>query len=350
MIATNKIRHKLGAAKRIIKRRMALRRTLSTVPKQGGKVVILATPTHGNLGDQAIVLAEKQMLRGVYGENIYEIPNEQYLSFPTLVERVISPEDLVVIDGGGNLGTIWDYEDDKITDIIERFHENRIVVFPQTCFYDDALTAKKKIEHNRRVYAKAARLSVMLRDEESYSSFSEFFPETKAYFVPDIVLSLVPKTGVVERNGALTCFRSDREKAAGSEALKNRAQTVLHSLGMNQKEISTIVNCEVGVQNREQEVNKKLVEFASAEIVITDRLHAMLFCAITGTPCVALDNISRKVSGSYRWIKDLPYIALVTDIAKIEDAVSKVLGEKDTARRFVYPQKRVLSIIKEEQV
>ena len=32
-------------------------------------------------------------------------------------------------------------------------------------------------------------------------------------------------------------------------------------------------------------------------LVITDRLHAVIFCIITNTPCIAFDNATHKVSG-----------------------------------------------------
>ncbi len=53
---------------------------------------------------------------------------------------------------------------------------------------------------------------------------------------------------------------------------------------------------------------KKWNEFSSVQLVVTDRLHGMVFSAITGTPCIALDNISHKVYGAYQWLSYLPYL------------------------------------------
>ena len=47
-------------------------------------------------------------------------------------------------------------------------------------------------------------------------------------------------------------------------------------------------------ENREQLLKQKIEEFQSAELVITDRLHGMIFSVITGTPCIAFDNLMRK--------------------------------------------------------
>ena len=45
----------------------------------------------------------------------------------------------------------------------------------------------------------------------------------------------------------------------------------------------------------------------------------MIFCAITGTPCVVFDNSNKKISGVYnQWLKDIDYIKLFTNEQKNE--------------------------------
>jgi pyruvyl transferase EpsI len=88
----------------------------------------------------------------------------------------------------------------------------------------------------------------------------------------------------------------------------------------------TVVPYVISYDMREYELEKKLDEFRSAKLVITDRLHGMIFAAITGTPCVALNNISKKVEGVYQWIKYLDYIKMaqtVDDALLAADALLK---------------------------
>ena len=80
----------------------------------------------------------------------------------------------------------------------------------------------------------------------------------------------------------------------------------------------------------------KWEEFKHARLVITDRLHGMIFSAITGTPCVALNNSNGKVGFEYEWLKNLPYIGFVddsTDETAIIKAVKivKAAGSTDFA-------------------
>ena len=66
-------------------------------------------------------------------------------------------------------------------------------------------------------------------------------------------------------------------------------------------------------------------EFCSSKLVITDRLHAMIFAAITETPCVVILSKSHKVKGVYQWIKHLNYIKLVENLDTLKQSVEEVL-------------------------
>ena len=59
----------------------------------------------------------------------------------------------------------------------------------------------------------------------------------------------------------------------------------------------------------------------------------MVFAALSGTPCVALDNISKKVSGVYDgWMKPLSYVRVIKDADELKVAVREVLSFSTDAR------------------
>ena len=73
--------------------------------------------------------------------------------------------------------------------------------------------------------------------------------------------------------------------------------------------------------------------------MITDRLHSMIFCAITGTPCVVINSKSPKVRGCYEWIKELDYIQFCDDINNFSEAmkvVSKGSHRYDNSKLMPY--------------
>ena len=65
--------------------------------------------------------------------------------------------------------------------------------------------------------------------------------------------------------------------------------------------------------------------FARSEIVITDRLHGMIFAAITGTKCIVLNSKSPKIKGCFEWIKDLKYIYFLNEISNFSVAYNYLL-------------------------
>jgi len=70
----------------------------------------------------------------------------------------------------------------------------------------------------------------------------------------------------------------------------------------------THLETDVTKDTRREMIRNKMQEFAQAQLVVTDRLHGMVFSAVTGTPCIAFSNYNHKVKGTYQWIKYLPYI------------------------------------------
>ncbi len=281
--------------------------------------IILATPTHGNLGDQAIVYSEKRFLNslGFSNRQIIEIQNEYYLAYNDVLLDFVHQDDTIVVDGGGNLGTLWSYEDDKITQILSEYKHNKIIVFPQTMYYDDSEQAKKRIEKNRKVYYECNDLTISFRDAASYEFAKSTFPEINSIFCPDIVMSITDLNYDFERKDVLLCFREDLEKIVTDSSIEKLKKS-LKSKGLDFRNTSTLVPGYVSFENREAILNDKWKEFASAKLVITDRLHAMIFSAINSTPCISIDNLSKKVSGSYKWLDGLDYVKCVDSL---DDAI-----------------------------
>lgn len=311
---------------------------------QKTRFVLLGTPVHGNLGDQAIVYSEKQFIKEHYRNSIIlEVPNDLLIRFPKLCMRYIRGNDTIIIDGGGNLGTLWQEEDDKISNIIQMFRNNRIVIFPQTCFYDGK-KKDKRIINNRKTYRDAKCLSVMLRDKASFDYFTDCFRDIKAYYVPDIALRIRLKSRNNRRHGVILCFREDLERMLNKES-EEYIKMYLSENKIPFKNLSTVVPYSITQKNREQELMSIWEEFANAELVITDRLHAMIFSAITGTPCIAADNKSGKVGGTYEWISELDYIRFTPELCNIPNMINE-MKMKNCLYTFEYPDwliERILS-------
>jgi pyruvyl transferase EpsI len=127
------------------------------------------------------------------------------------------------------------------------------------------------------------------------------------------------------REGILMCLRKDAE-GLFSQKQKEDLYDILNQNNLNMKKTDTVVDYAVKQWNREEEIKKQLEEFAKAKLVITDRLHGMVFATITNTPCIVFSNYNYKVEGVYQWIKEVDKnIIFEKDINNIQNDIEELL-------------------------
>ena len=149
---------------------------------------------------------------------------------------------------------------------------------------------------------------------------------SRVKLIPDMVLSLDECREGRERSGAVLCLRNDCEKImddADSAEIYNWTDNVFGGI----KEADMCIDHNVLPENRLAELEKQFETFRRAELVITDRLHGMIFAAITGTPCAVFFSMSHKVKGIYDWcLSGVEYIQHVENCADIAAFYEKVKG------------------------
>ena len=134
------------------------------------------------------------------------------------------------------------------------------------------------------------------------------------------MLYLKPNFEIARNNKVLLCFRQDREKISSHQEVFD----TLKNLGIEYDMTDMNIHRKVSKENRKNVTYKKFEEFANYKMVITDRLHGMIFATITNTPCIAFDNKSKKVSGVYEWIKYLDYIKIADTKNFDADLIKKI--------------------------
>ena len=282
---------------------------------------VIGTPTHINIGDSAITLAEIQFLKQNGYEDVLEITLHDYISYRKCIRRMIPHSADIFLMGGGFMGSLWPAEEEWRQKMLEDFCQHRIVVFPQTIYYEKDSAAKAIMLKSIKIYNNIPKLTLVAREHISYDLMKKLYPKCSVLLTPDIVLSMNQKIFNQTRNAILTCFRYDKERNISLEDEQHLIQN-LKKKGYRVYKTDMMSDAQITVNNREKIVDDKLRQFASAKLVITDRLHGMVFCAITGTPCIVLSNNHHKVKGTYEWIKHLDYIKYVTDIAEVMKQVT----------------------------
>ncbi len=288
---------------------------------------IFGTPNHGNLGDSAISFAQEDFLKSLYPDyKTCFIDETAYWKYKNALKNKISKNDILTFVGGGNMGSLYPYSEDLRRDVIKTFPDNIKVIFPQTIYFFQDVFGRYDKMKMEKLYNKDKNIYLFAREEYSFEIMKKIFGADRVFLVPDIVLSLkslLPEEG--ERKGALTCFRADEETklTADEKAIINNK--LYEAFGILES-TDTVVPYYNGVEESREEVRKKLEQFSKAEIVVTDRLHGMVFAAITKTPCIALSNYNKKVLGVYKWISELSYIKYIDNVSDFDVALDTVLN------------------------
>ena len=303
-------------------------------PKKDGRSVwLIGTPEFGNLGDHMISEAEREILGTVYPEkNIHEITMNEYWGKKDYLKNTVQKNDLLVFHGGGNVGNLWPKSEYIRRDAFGIWKEQKKIIMPQSiCFTDDE-EGRKELEETRRSYA-VKNLLLCCRDAASYRFAEEKLPCT-SICVPDTVLFHKPETHpAVRKEGAVLCLRSDKEKAV-TEQDKEKIVSVLRKKYTRITELDTVGEKKTR-ETRREGLKEFFDQLCRAEIVVTDRLHGMIFCALNGVPCIALDNSYHKVSGAYEWLKPLEYIHYIKDVSELDKWI-----EYDWKDNYQYPYEK----------
>lgn len=287
-------------------------------------IFLLGTPEHGNLGDHAIAIAETKFIKEAKPNfNIIEITGAQFRHNNNCILEPVNKNDIIIITGGGFIGDLWIDEENMIRNIIQSYPKNKIIIFPQTIFFQDS----NELNITRNIYQNHKHLFVCLRERISYNFCKDNLiggKFKKYYLVPDMVMNLDICENT-NKDGILLAFRKDKESILSQDDM-DLIKKISHQKSQKVLYADTVVGKWLDINKREAAVNKLLNEFGGAKLVLTDRLHGMLFAVITGTACIAFNNLSKKVEATYKtWLSDYEYIKYVDNPNEIYRYINKFM-------------------------
>ncbi len=289
-------------------------------------IFLLNTPDYINLGDHAIAVAEDIYIRENFGE-YYELGSHScHEEALKTLKKYVKKEDVLLFQGGGNLGSLWRVSEETLRNVLKIFPENNVIVFPQSVFYGSSNEEQKYFQISQQVYNEHKNLTICVRDKRSYDFIKASY-NCDCLLLPDMVLTIEYKNAE-ERAGVGLLLRDDKERNVSSE-LHTNIQEVLKEL---KERVVTLTHHPIGaIGNRSDKIRNILKQYASCKLIITDRLHGMIFSAITRTPCIAFDNSYKKVSGVYdKWLTKYAYIVCKDNFTKEElKKTIEVLMEMD---------------------
>lgn len=295
------------------------------------RIILMNTHAGTNIGDQLITEAEYVFFEKYLPEYaIVELPADLIYEDINEIKKYVRKDDTIAISGGGYMGSLWIYfGEDNVRKIVQSFPDNRIIVMPQTIFFENTKEAICEYELSEKIYKLHNDFTICAREKKSYEVAQKLLSSNeKVYLFPDMVELFDKCSDYQLRNRVGICFRSDEESILSEQQKKEIHSYVKEDIfvfDMHTEEY-------VGINDRKQVVDRIIKMVSSLKYVITDRLHCMLLCAITGTPCISLNNLTGKVYGVYEWIKSNRYIHIAEDMSSIKELIHICENDKEIYR------------------
>lgn len=306
------------------------------------RVFFLDAPAYGNIGDQAIAYAMETFVADVLpGYKQVEVTEDQLPAAMKWLRGEIRKDDIICLTGGGNMGVMYQRYESVRRLVIRNFKDNPIVIFPQTLDYGADRYGIRELNKAAKLYGEVKKLVLCARDEESYHEMKRYFPDATVIFCPDIVLYLDYRENFAKTDEVGVCLRDDRERVLTDE----QTELLLKRFPQAQQ-LTTMDETELPItwRNRRKVVERKLGEFGSKKLVLTDRLHGTIFSFITDTPCLAFPNSNGKVERVCRYLSENGSVRFTKSV---EEALPERAGQNRTIREEFGELANVLKSIAE---
>ena len=308
------------------------------------KCIVCLAADYGNLGDVAITYAQTKFLSQKFPDyEIVDFPISKTLTHLRSLKKVCTEDDIITLTGGGYMGDMY-FRSELFRQLIFKvFRKNRIISFPQTADFSNTPLGQQMQKRAVQVYSKCHHMELWAREEQSYHFMKDHFPQNNVRLTPDIVMTLNEFKNHENRKGVTYCLRNDKEKNPATDTIINIITEVITS---NREEIQNydthIGDVRLDIPQRATELNKIWEQFQKSRLVITDRLHGMIFAYITGTPAIVLQNRNFKVAECYKWICDCGYIHLIDDSDNLAEFITNQYNNTETG--FTVTHSKILEI------
>lgn len=279
-------------------------------------IVLAGVPIHNNLGDQAIVLAEKKFLDDFFPTCHVVIIEESHVqnSLASLAKQ-LKFGDVICYHGGGNIGSLYPVVEKQRRFLVKNLSIVPIISFPESIYFEPQKLCFLK--HSQKVYNNHSDLTLITRENFSQIQAHRLFYRNKQGLTPDIVFYLLKSFSPhFKQPGfakALMVLRDDRESSRRSDFTHKIEGTLQERFAGLARTDTMSDNLKIRTnQERKMSVIAKIKEFEAADVIVTDRLHGMLFAILAGRPVIVLKNSNFKISSTVdTWLRDCPFVFLL---------------------------------------
>ena len=258
----------------------------------GDRYALVDFPDHANVGDSAIWLGEIVMLRAVTGRDPDYVSTWE--NFDADAFRRASPDGVLFLHGGGNLGDIWLHHQLFRESMLVTTRDRRVVQLPQSIHF----RAPDHIARFARLVADHPDFHLYVRDRASLD-FARRYLACPVELAPDSAFALGRQARLPAEHDVLMLMRTDDERAGhGCDAFADIADAVrLDWLVDDALPVAGGSRVEDYAALATARVERGLALLSRGRRIVTDRLHGHILALLLDIPHVALDNDYGKISG-----------------------------------------------------
>jgi glycosyltransferase involved in cell wall biosynthesis len=263
---------------------------------QKKKIFLVGTAEHSNIGDAAIVSGELEFIKKYYPDYaVVEIPTYLFSEQYPLMRAAITNDDLIFLHGGGNLGTLYLNEENVRRTVVSDYSNHKIVILPQTIYFSEDAPGMAELRISAEIYNRHKNLTLFTRGLQSLRSAQAHFANVPSSNALDCAFLLNADFGY-DRNGILLCIRDLTDESGLTEQQYNAVfQTVAEEYPEYDRS-NNLYGGDIPKDIRRRVVDDELKLFARHRVIVTDRLHGLVFSVITRTPCVLISSYRQKIA------------------------------------------------------
>jgi exopolysaccharide biosynthesis predicted pyruvyltransferase EpsI len=314
---------------------------LARALRQVDACALVDFPRHRNAGDSAIWLGEVTALHAL-GVAVRATCDRTTYSSSSLRRKV--GDHPILLHGGGNLGDLYPTHQELRERVLTDFRGHPTVQLTQSIQFNDPAN----LERMRRVVAQHGALTIIVRDERSEAIAREKF-DAHIERCPDLAFGIGPiARPLAARVPVLRLARIDREAAgdggpAGAHTFDWLAPPASRRVRLRFAASDGLVQVAVGggrmpgllpARSRKlaydayarQNVDRAARLLSGGEVVVTDRLHGHILCALLGIPHVLVDDKYGKVGSFYAsWTSGLRTARFARDPSQVAPLADELL-------------------------
>jgi pyruvyl transferase EpsO len=283
----------------------------------------LEIPYYTNVGDILIWEGTRTFLRNCNVHCKYETSRE------TFKPRPINSDTIILLQGGGGFGDLWGGQPFR-RKIITEYPDNRVIILPQTVFYNDHKTLLSDAE----LFNQHNNLIICARDMISYEILKKHF-KAEIVLVPDMAFCIpiewLKKQQCQQTEKTLFLKRNDKElnqiinyqKYISEKPVDIHDWPVMEKTTMSTRFLLKFIQFShilpfpflkltdmYALSIFKNDMIKKGVRFLSSySKVYTTRLHIAILCCLLEKPFIFFNNSYGKNKGFYEtWLQDVEEI------------------------------------------